>query len=85
MASPIEPGRLDGTQVSRPISISGYITPTRGNEMSISEAMAKLIEAGAAYETKEDEHGDTRSGWWMDTVWLAQYSKPQDALQAIEG
>jgi hypothetical protein len=53
--------------------------------MSNEEAIGRLIEAGATYETKEDSQGVTRSGWWQDTVYLAPYSKPKDALQAIEG
>jgi len=53
--------------------------------MSKSEAVDRLIEMGATHEEKEDHFGDTKSGWWMDTVWLAPYSRPQDALQAIEG
>lgn len=53
--------------------------------MSKNEAAAKLIEIGATHEKKEDGQGVTRSGWWMDTVYLAPYNKPQDALRAIEG
>jgi len=53
--------------------------------MNRSEAIAKLIESGAVHEKKEDSNGVTRSGWWMDTVWLAPYSKPQDALRALNG
>lgn len=53
--------------------------------MTKNEAIDRLIEMGATHEKKEDHFGDTKSGWWMDTVWLAPYSKPQDALQAIEG
>ena len=53
--------------------------------MSKSQAITKLIEAGAVHEKKEDAQGVTRSGWWMDSVWLAPYSKPMDALRAISG
>lgn len=53
--------------------------------MSNTEAITRLIEIGATHEKKEDSHGVTRSGWWMDTCWLAPYSKPKDALRAIEG
>ena len=31
----------------------------------------RLVEAGAKLETKEDIFGDTKSGWWQDTVFLA--------------
>ena len=57
----------------------------KGETMTKNEAIDRLIEMGATHEKKEDHFGDTKSGWWMDTVWLAPYSKPQDALQAIEG
>ena len=53
--------------------------------MSKQDAINKLIEIGATHEKKEDSCGDTKSGWWMDTVWLAPYNSPKDALQAIEG
>jgi len=48
-------------------------------------ATERLIEMGATHETKEDHFGDTKNGWWMDTVWLAPYSNPREALQAVEG
>ena len=53
--------------------------------MSKREAIDRLIQMGATHEKKEDHLGDIKSGWWMDTVWLAPYNKPQLALQAIEG
>jgi len=53
--------------------------------MTEREATERLIEMGAKLEKKEDFLGDTKSGWWMDTVWLAPANKPKDALQAIEG
>lgn len=60
-------------------------THERDETMSKKEATDRLIDLGATHEKKEDNFGDTKSGWWMDTVWLAPYGKPQDALQAIEG
>lgn len=54
-------------------------------KMTNAEAIAKLIEMGATYEQKEDSSGETKSGWWMDTVWLAPYRKPLLALEAING
>jgi len=53
--------------------------------MTNSEAHDMLIEMEATHERKEDASGDTKSGWWMDTVWLAPYSQPRAALAAIEG
>lgn len=61
--------------------------PTNAKEtkMTKKEAIAKLIEMEATHEKKEDSFGDTKSGWWMDTVWLAPYSQPLEALAVIEG
>ena len=33
------------------------------NDMTLIEM---LTEAGAVYERREDSHGITRTGWWMD-------------------
>lgn len=40
---------------------------------------------GASLEKKEDRHGDTKSGWWVDDVWLAPKNQPEDALRLIKG
>ena len=53
--------------------------------MTKSQAIEKLVEMGAVNEKKEDAQGVTKSGWWMDTVWLAPASKPLEALQSING
>jgi hypothetical protein len=53
--------------------------------MSNVEAVKQLIEAGATHEKKETEQGETKSGWWMDTTWLAPYKMPQLALQILKG
>ena len=53
--------------------------------MTNTEATTRLLEMGATHERKEDHHGDTKDGWWMDTVWLAPYSQPKLALEAIQG
>jgi hypothetical protein len=53
--------------------------------MSKIEAIAILTEAGAAQERREDSHGEARSGWWLDGVWLAPCSRPQDAANALKG
>ena len=51
--------------------------------MTKQDAIEKLIEMGVTHEKKEDQFGDTKSGWWMDTVWLAPYRDPKGALDAI--
>ena len=53
--------------------------------MTNAKEIELLIEAGATHEKKETEQGETKSGWWMDTVWLAPYRMPQLALQVLEG
>ena len=53
--------------------------------MSKIEATAILTEAGATNERREDSHGETKSGWWMDGVWLAPSSRPQDAIKVLKG
>jgi hypothetical protein len=54
-------------------------------DMSKIEATAILTEAGATNERREDSHGETKSGWWMDGVWLAPSSRPQDAIKVLKG
>lgn len=44
-----------------------------------------LREKGATLEKREDAHGVTRSGWWMDGVFLAQTKDPVLALDVLEG
>jgi hypothetical protein len=51
--------------------------------MTKNEARQQLIEAGAEYCKKEDRHGDTRSGWWMDDIFLGKDEK--HALEALRG
>ncbi len=53
--------------------------------MTKKQAVGMLIEIGATHEKKEDQFGETKSGWWMDTIWLAPYGQPLLALSAIEG
>ena len=48
-----------------------------------AEAVAKLMEMGAAKERREDSNGKTITGWWLDGVWLAPVTKPQDAVRAV--
>ena len=48
-----------------------------------AEAVKELLERGAANERREDRHGDTRTGWWLDGVYLGK--DPVAALRNIEG
>ena len=46
-------------------------------------AIDNLREAGAVLEKKEDRDGKTRSGWWIDDVYLGRNAI--DAWRAISG
>jgi hypothetical protein len=45
----------------------------------------ELRDRGAVLEKREDRHGETRSGWWLDGVWLAPGSDPVHALALARG
>jgi len=47
--------------------------------------VCQLEELGATRERKETDEGKTKSGWWMDTVWLAPLGDPKSALSALLG
>jgi hypothetical protein len=49
----------------------------------VSAAARELIVMGAVYEKAEDRFGETKSGWWFDTVFLG--SDPVDALRVAKG
>ncbi len=52
--------------------------------MTRQDAERELIEIGAKVEKKEDRHGQTKSGWWLDDVWLAPVNQPKLAIEAIK-
>lgn len=53
--------------------------------MTKAEAIKELELSGAVREKKEDRQGVTRSGWWLDDVFLAPLSDPVSALGVIRG
>lgn len=57
------------------------------NEKAIKElaAINELTALGAVCEKREDTHGDTRSGWWLDGVFLAPARELKAALEAVRG
>ena len=60
-------------------------TPEFTRQMVMSMQVEELLEMGAYYGTQEDRSGKTKSGWWMDDVWLAPKDDPKAALEAIRG
>lgn len=53
--------------------------------MNKAQAERELREIGAELLKAEDRHGDTKTGWWLDGVWLAPTKDPVAALRAIKG
>jgi hypothetical protein len=51
--------------------------------MTVTEAIDWLNEAGAVNEKKENSHGETLAGWWMDDVFLAR--DPKQAVREAKG
>ena len=51
--------------------------------MTNEQAKESLIAAGAKLEKREDRHGTTLSGWWMDGVYLGKDAKI--AWEALSG
>ncbi len=51
--------------------------------MTTNEAIAILVEAGAVNAKQEDRHGDTKTGWWLDGVYLGK--DPRQAVSAMRG
>ena len=50
-----------------------------------TNATQTLIEMGAKNERREDSEGKTKSGWWLDGVWLAPSNRPMDAIRFLKG
>jgi hypothetical protein len=49
------------------------------NAISKDEAIKELKAVGAEFARRENAHGETKSGWWLDGVYLGK-----DAASAIE-
>jgi hypothetical protein len=58
-------------------------TKRKGKTMKTDERITELKDAGAWYGKAEDRDGRTRTGWWMDGVYLGKTER--DALEAIHG
>jgi hypothetical protein len=51
------------------------------NKLTKAEAVVLLIDAGAVLEKREDRHGDTKTGWWLDGAWLS--NDPREAVRLM--
>jgi hypothetical protein len=51
--------------------------------VSKQQATQELESIGAVKETSDDRFGDTKTGWWLDGVFLGRDS--MTALQAVRG
>jgi len=51
--------------------------------MSTTEAIAILKDAGAINAKQEDRYGETKTGWWLDGVYLGK--DPRQAVSAMRG
>jgi isocitrate lyase len=47
-------------------------------------AIEELREMGAECLKREDRFGETKSGWWLDGVWLAPTNDPVSALNSAK-
>jgi hypothetical protein len=63
--------------------INIFLDKKPSDKDSQRRAAVQLIDAGCVKEKKEDRFGETKSGWWQDTVFLGV--NPVEALQALRG
>ena len=54
-------------------------------EKRIVERMRRqeLEKRGASREKREDRHGDTKTGWWLDGVYLGRTT--EESIRAMNG
>jgi len=55
------------------------------NSQQKTSAVQKLVECGAECVKKEDRSGQTRSGWFIDDVYLGPASDPSRCVQVMLG
>lgn len=48
-------------------------------------AERRLREMGAVRERREDRHGETKSGWWLDGIYLGPTNDPEASLRVALG
>ncbi len=49
------------------------------------KAAIQLEELGAVREKREDRFSDTKTGWWLDGVFLGPISDPVHCLNVVQG
>lgn len=53
--------------------------------MNKKEAEVRLREIGAELLKTEDQFGDTKTGWWLDGVFLGPKNDPEYCLRVVNG
>ena len=59
------------------------MTTTQKDRKAAAER--ELREMGAELLKQEDRFGDTKSGWWLDTVFLGPKNDPEYCLRVVRG
>ncbi len=76
------------------VKVNGLILKTEADQIRTFADHAKaqaagceaaLVACGAERLKAEDANGDTRTGWFLDGVWLAPTNDTKAALAAITG
>jgi len=61
--------------------IDGMIAKT-SNPTEVAR-LTDLRDRGAEFSRRENRHGETRSGWWLDGVYLGKTTR--DAVERLNG
>lgn len=61
------------------------MTTTTAKKNAKAEAIEMLRARSAELLKMEDREGRTRSGWWVDGIWLAPANDPAYALRIMDG
>ena len=61
--------------------IDGMIAQTT-NPAEVAR-LTDLRDRGAEFSKRENRHGETRGGWWLDGAYLGQTTR--DAMEVING
>lgn len=57
------------------------MTTAKSRKKNTDAQHDELIARGAELAKMEDQHGDTKSGWWIDGVYLGKTTR--DAIEAL--